>query len=55
METQAWTVRLGLELQQLGPQSTDRDYFRLSHELNQAISQIKFIRKCYHKEVPNGR
>ena len=55
METQAWTIRLGRELQQLGPNSTDMDYHRLSHELNQAISQIKFIRKCYHKEVPNGR
>lgn len=55
MESQAWTVRLGLELQQLGPQSTDSDYNRLNHELKQAISQIKFIRKCYHKEIPNGR
>ena len=54
METQAWTTRLGLELQQLGPQSTDQDYFRLSHELNLAISRIKFIRKCYHKEVRNA-
>ena len=54
METQAWTTRLGLELQQLGPQSTDQDYFRLSHELNLAISQIKFIRKCYHKEFKNA-
>ena len=54
METQAWTVRLGRELQRLGPNSTDMDYHRLSHELNQAISQIKFIRKCYHKEVRNA-
>ena len=51
METEAWTIRLGRELQQLGPCTTDQDYFRLSHELNLAIDQVKFVRKCYFKEV----
>lgn len=55
MEREALTIRLGRELQQLGPASTDADYQQLSHELNRAICQIKFIRKCYYKEVPSGR
>ncbi|WGL30472.1 hypothetical protein SCRES2_gp50 [Synechococcus phage S-CRES2] len=50
METEAWTIRLGRELQSLGAQTTDSDYNRLNHELRQAISDIKFIRKCYNKE-----
>ena len=49
METEAWTVRLGRELQQLGPDTTDRTYFRLSHELSLAINQVKFVRGCYNK------
>ena len=59
MEQEAWTIRLGRELQQLSGQSTDLDYARLDHELRSAIQQIKFIRKCYNKEVslngPNNR
>ena len=59
MEQEAWTIRLGRELQQLNSQSTDLDYARLDHELGSAIEQIKFIRKCYNKEVslngPNNR
>lgn len=51
IEQQAWTIRLGRELQNLGTDSTDSDYARLEHELGSAISQIKFIRKCYNKEV----
>ena len=51
MEHQAWTVRLGRELQGLDKNSTDGDYARLEHELRAAIGQIKFIRKCYNKEV----
>ena len=59
MEQEAWTIRLGRELQQLGDHSTDLDYATLDHELRSAIQQIKFIRKCYNKEVslngPNNR
>jgi len=50
-ETEAWTVRLGRQLQALSGNSTDGDYATLDHELRAAIGQIKFIRKCYNKEV----
>lgn len=51
MEQEAWTIRLGRELQQLNSKSTDLDYARLEDELRSAIQQVKFIRKCYNKEV----
>ena len=47
---QAWTVKLGQELQRLHSEgATDMDLARLEHQLMAAIQQIKFIRKCYNK------
>ena len=49
METEAWTVTLGKELQRLHSDgATDMDLARLDHQLRAAINQIKFVRKCYN-------
>lgn len=49
-EHQAWTVRLGQELQHFHDEgATDMDLARLEHQLMMAIQQIKFVRKCYNK------
>lgn len=49
METQAWTVRLGRQLQELNESSDDSIYCELQATLSHAIAQIRFVRKCYHK------
>ena len=49
METQAWTVRLGSQLQGLNETSDDAEYCELQATLSHAIAQIRFVRKCYHK------
>ena len=54
METQAWTVRLGLQLQALDEHSGDGEYCELQATLSHAIAQIRFVRKCYNKEAAHG-
>ena len=49
METQAWTVRLGSQLQGLNETSDDAEYCELQATLSHAIAQIRFVRKCYNK------
>ena len=51
METEAWTVRLGRQLQELNEHSEDRVYFHLQETLSHAIAQIRFVRKCYNKDA----
>ena len=49
-ETQAWTERLGYELQRLSSEgATELELSRLDFELTHAIKQVKFVRKCYNK------
>lgn len=51
---QAWTVKLGYELQRLHAEgATDMDLARLEHQLMMAIQQIKFVRRCYNKPTSN--
>ena len=49
-ESQAWTVRLGKELQRFHQEgATDSELARIEEQLLMAIQQVKFIRKCYNK------
>ena len=51
METEAWTIRLGRQLQELNDDSGEAAYCYLQETLSHAIAQIRFVRKCYHKEA----
>ena len=53
MENQAWTVRLGRQLQALDEASDDAEYCELQATLSHAIAQIRFVRKCYNKQAVN--
>ena len=53
METQAWTVRLGRQLQALDEASDDAEYCELQATLSHAIAQIRFVRRCYNKQAVN--
>ena len=51
METEAWTIRLGRQLQSLDETSGEAAYCYLQETLSHAIAQIRFVRACYHKEA----
>ena len=49
-DNEAWTVRLGRELQRFHRDgATDLELSRTEEQLLMAIQQVKFIRKCYNK------
>ena len=52
MENEAWTTKLGRELQQMSQEGiSDRELYALEHNLRQAIQQVRFVRSCYNKEA----